>query len=154
MSLVFSKFCHDARNPEEVVRDRAGFSRKNFFAPKTGKMGQKWAKNRGFFTILKKFVINFDWICYIMKIFIFCCVPAQIRYLGKFWFLRYGPKCSQPIRLQDFLIKHLSRINQRNSLIFLRAWSEMCVASLVTRLWRMNWRNELIFCMLEQIQES
>ena len=28
----------------------------------------------------------------------------QISYLGKFWFLRYGPKCSWPIRLQDFSI--------------------------------------------------
>ena len=28
----------------------------------------------------------------------------QILYLGKFWFLRYGPKCSWPIRLQDFSI--------------------------------------------------
>ena len=30
----------------------------------------------------------------------------QISYLGKFWFLRYGPKCSWPIRLQDFSINH------------------------------------------------
>ena len=28
----------------------------------------------------------------------------QISYLGKFWFLRYGPKCSWPIKLQDMLI--------------------------------------------------
>ena len=28
----------------------------------------------------------------------------QISYLGKFWFLRYGPKRSWPIRLQDFSI--------------------------------------------------
>ena len=39
-----------------------------------------------------------------MKIYIICCVPAQISYLGKFWILRYGPKCSKPIRLQDFLV--------------------------------------------------
>ena len=31
------------------------------------------------------------------------CMLEQISYLGKFWFLRYGPKCSGPIRLQDFL---------------------------------------------------
>ena len=30
------------------------------------------------------------------------CMLEQISYLGKFWFLRYGPKCSWPIRLQDF----------------------------------------------------
>ena len=33
-----------------------------------------------------------------------CCMLEQISYLGKFWFLRYGPKCSWPIRLWDFSI--------------------------------------------------
>ena len=33
-----------------------------------------------------------------------CCMLEQISYLGKFWFVRYGPKCSWPIRLQDFSI--------------------------------------------------
>ena len=110
----FSKFWHDARNPYEVVRDRAGFSRRNFFAPKIGKMGQK----QGFFNILKNYVINFYWICSMMKIYNICCVPTQISYLGKFLFPKYGPKCFQPIRLQDFLINHISRTNQWNSLIF------------------------------------
>ena len=32
------------------------------------------------------------------------CMLEQISYLGKFWFLRYGPKCSWPIRLWDFSI--------------------------------------------------
>ena len=77
-------------------------------------MGQKL----GFFHLLENLVINFYWIWSIMKIYIICCVPAQIPYLGKFLFLRYGPKCSQPIRLQDFLINHISRTNQWNSLIF------------------------------------
>ena len=73
-----------------------------------------------------------------MKIFIIYCVPAQIPYLKKFWFRRYGPKCSQPIRLLDFLINHVSRTNQWNSLIFLhvdtnshKSWSKnywMCMA--------------------------
>ena len=30
----------------EVVGDRAEFYEKKFFAPKIGKMDQKWAKNR------------------------------------------------------------------------------------------------------------
>ena len=29
-------------------------------------------------------------------------ILEYISYLGKFWFLIYGPKCSWPIRLQDF----------------------------------------------------
>ena len=91
----------------------AGFSR-NVFAPKIRKMGQK----QGLWNLLKNFVITFFWICSIMKIYIISCVPAQIPYLEKYWFLRYRPKCSQPIRLQDFLINHISRTNQWNSLIF------------------------------------
>ena len=66
-------------------------------------MGQKMV----FFILLKGLVLNFNWICSIMKIFIICYVPAQIPYLGKFLFLRYTAKCSQPIRLQDFLINYI-----------------------------------------------
>ena len=108
VSLVFSKFWHDARNPYEVVRDRAGFSRKKNFVPKFGKMGQK----QGFFNILKNFVINFYWICSIMKIYIISCVPAQ------FLFLRYGPKCSQQIRWQYFLISDFLHVDSNSHKIW------------------------------------
>ena len=160
VSLVFSKFWHGARNPREVVHDRAGFSRKKSFCPKNWKMRQKWAKNRFSLNILKNFVINFYWICSIMKIYIICCVPAQIPYLGKFLFLRYGPKCSQPIRLRDFLISHISRMNQWNILIFWMliqihikvdqiifgwAWPVSPRDSKTGCIARMNWWNELIF---------
>ena len=117
VSFVFSKFWHDARNPYEVVCDSQIFQKKFFLPPKL----RNWAKNEpitGFLNILKNFVIYFYWICSIMKMNVICYVPAQIPYLGKFWFLRYEPKCSQPIRLQDFLINHISRINWWNSLIF------------------------------------
>ena len=53
MSLVFSKFWHDARKLYEVVRDRVGFSRKNFLPKKLG----KWPKNgprTGFFEYIEK----------------------------------------------------------------------------------------------------
>ena len=50
-SFVFSKFWHGVRNPYEIVRDRAGFIGKYFFAPKRG----KWAKNGP----LKSLVITF-----------------------------------------------------------------------------------------------
>ena len=48
VSLIFSKFWHGARIPCEVVLDRARFSGKNFFAPRIGKMGPKWVRNRVF----------------------------------------------------------------------------------------------------------
>ena len=88
-----------------------------------------------------------------MEIYIICCVPAQIPYLEKFLFLRYGPKCSQPIRLQDLLINHISRSNIKSmkwpdflhvdtnlhklkvdQKFFGWVWPEMGVASLVTGL--------------------
>ena len=86
VSLFFSKFWHGARIPCEVVRDRAGFFRKIFFAPKIGKMGQK----QGFFNLLESFVINFYWIWSIMKIYIICCVLVRIPYLGKFLYWDLG----------------------------------------------------------------
>ena len=54
-----------------------------------------------------------------------CCMLEQISYLGKFWFLRYGPKCSWPIRLRDFSINRRTlklavsheEINERNPLL-------------------------------------
>ena len=49
-----------------------------------------------------------------MKTHIIYCVSAQIPCLIKFLFLGYGPKCSQPIRLQNFLINHISKTNQWN----------------------------------------
>ena len=97
-SLVFSETQHSVRWPCLVVRDRAGFFLKNLFAQKMGKMGQK----QGFLNLLENWVINFFWIWSIKKFYNICCVLAQILYLGKIWFLRDGPKCSQPIRLQYF----------------------------------------------------
>ena len=113
VSLVFSKFWHVPRNPYEIVHDRVRF----FLLPKLGKWTKNGPKTR-FFDLLKNLVINFYWICSIMKIYIIFCVPAKIPYFGKFLFFTYGPKCSQPIRLQDFLISHISRINNWKSWIF------------------------------------
>ena len=96
----------------------ARFSVKKIFWPKNLENGPKNGPKQGSLNLFKNLVINFYWICSVIKIFIVCCVPAQILYLGKYLFLRYGPKSSQPIRLQDFLINHISRTNQWNSLIF------------------------------------
>ena len=120
-------------------------------------MNQKWAKNNIFY-----------WISSLMKIYIICCVPAQIAYLGKFLFLRYRSKCSQPIRLQDFLINHISKTNPWNSLIFYVdtnsyelnvdqkfvikwVWSIWSRDSKIDCISRMNWWNELIFFILVEI---
>ena len=66
----------DARNPYEVACDRAEFFG-IFFAIKIGKLGQKYS----FLNLLKILVINFHLICSITKIYIICCIPAQIPIL-------------------------------------------------------------------------
>ena len=81
-------------------------------------MDQKCVKTE-FLNLLTNLVINFYWICSIMKIYIIYCVPAKISFFRKFFLLRCRPWCSQPIRLQDFLTNHISRTNQWDSLIFL-----------------------------------
>ena len=40
--------------------------------------------------------------------FIICCVPAEILYLGKILFLRCRPKYSQPIKLHNFQMNSFS----------------------------------------------
>ena len=83
LPLIFCKFWHGGRNPYEVVQDSAIF-KKFFFDLKLGK--SFYGEN-----------------LYSL------CVPVQIPYLAKYLFQRYGPKCSQPIRLQYFIINHISR---------------------------------------------
>ena len=51
VSLVFSKFWRNARNPYEVVRDRAEFSREKNFCPKNWENEPK----TGFFEYIEKF---------------------------------------------------------------------------------------------------
>ena len=102
VSLVFSKFKHGARNLYEVVCNRARFCQENFFCPQNWENGPKMVQNQGFLNLLKTFVLR--------KIYI-QCVSAQISYLGKFLFQEYQPKYSQPIRLQDVLTNHISRVN-------------------------------------------
>ena len=53
-----------------------------------------------------------------MKFYAICCVLAQILYLGKIWFLRYGPKCSWPTRLQDFKSNISPEQNDEKAWIF------------------------------------
>ena len=61
----------------------------------------------GFFECIGKFIFSYFFISMVYnESLYYCnsCMLEQTSYLGKFWFLRYGPKCSWPIRLQDFLI--------------------------------------------------
>ena len=64
------------------------------------------------------FWIWFIFIILIMKVDIDCCMITHISYLVKLWFLIYWPKCSFPIRSQDFYINSISRTNWWKSLFF------------------------------------
>ena len=100
----------------------------------------------------------------------------KLRVLGKIWFLRYGPKCCQPIRLQDFLINCISRTKWWKGLIFCMliqvhgkwkliekywgghgqkwAWPLCSHDSKIGFMSRKNEWNKFIFGVLIQIHES
>ena len=72
---------------------------KTLFCP-NWENGSKLGQNR--VNLLKKIVFNFYWNCYVRKIYVICCVPIHDLRLVKILFLRQGPKCFLPIRLQYF----------------------------------------------------
>ena len=101
-SLVFSEFRHGARNLyEPLYVIQPNLSQKLFSLAKLGKL----AKNRPkvwFLNLNKKnLIINFHWIFSIMKIYIICCVSAQISYLEKIFFL--GCKILSANQIAGFL---------------------------------------------------
>ena len=70
-------------------------------------MGKIFFECIGKFSFFSRFFIFFLNLVYNESLYYCnCCMVEQISYLGKFWFLRYGPKCSWPIRLRDFSINH------------------------------------------------
>ena len=85
---------------------------------KNWESGPKIGQKHSFFNLLKNLVFNFYGICFIMKNRLIYCVSTQIPYLGTLLFQRHGRKCSQLMALPDFLINHISRTNQWNSLPF------------------------------------
>ena len=99
--IIFSKFWHHARNPFEVLHDRAKFSRKFFLLQKDREVDKKWAKIRVFSiyrNILSLIFLNLFYnvnLCYLL-----CSYTNPM--FGNFFSLRYGPKSSQPIRLLVF----------------------------------------------------
>ena len=102
LSRVFSATQHGVRDPYGVMVE-LDFLKKIFLLPQIVKIGQA----QGSLNIYENSVINFFSIWSIMKNL------YQLLYawknLGKFWFLRHVPKCSWPIRLQDFYINYISR---------------------------------------------
>ena len=104
---------------------------------------------------MKNLIINFYLICFAMKINIMYCFPAQISYLGKILFLKYGPKYSQQIRSQEwtdgikwfFTCWYKFRKAKSSFNGFLLWDPKICCIS------RMNFWIERIFCMLIVMQQ-
>ena len=53
-----------------------------------------------------------------MKTKIVIDISPAIPYLAKFWFSSYGPKCCEPIKLQDSLKCNVSRKKRMIKFIF------------------------------------
>ena len=78
------------------------------FCPKNG-------ENRpslGFFECIGKFSFFFSILWFFLNFvnnesfyYSNCCMLEQNTYLGKFWSLRYGPRCSWSIRLWEFSVE-------------------------------------------------
>ena len=143
------------------------------FCPKNQVNELKMGQRQSFLNLLAN---SFYCICSMVKTYIICCIPGQISYLGKFLILRYGSKCSQLIRLQDFLTNHIFRKKSTTEPYFLHvdtnshklkvgqklfkrdsqkwAWPVWSWDSKIDCISRMTRSNELIFCMLVQFQEN
>ena len=92
----FSGTQHGVTDPGGVVYDRARFFEKKCFTPKMGKIGQVQGslnvqESSVFFSVLYFFICL---VCNESLYYCNSCMLEQISYLGKFWFLRYGSKCS------------------------------------------------------------
>ena len=123
------------RDPLCVVHNRGWFFENHVLPPEWGKSAKPrvlwtYRKVQFFFSVLYFFInlVHNESLYYLNS-----CMPGQISYLQKFWFLRYGPKYSWPIRLRDFLINHRTlklavshkEINKRNLFLVRRSNSSL-----------------------------
>ena len=67
---------------------------------------------------MKNFVISFSYKYSKMEINIVVDISPPVSYLAKFWFSSYGPKCCQPIKLQDSLKCNISKKKWMMKFIF------------------------------------
>ena len=93
----YLKFWHGARKHMNLCMTEPGFSKKDL-PQKFGKRTKNVPNTDFVFNLLKNVVINFYWIYSVKKIYLLCSCTNP----GKILFQIYGPKYSQPIRLQDF----------------------------------------------------
>ena len=109
--------------------------------------GPKMCQKQGFLNLLENLIINFYWICSIMKINIICCIPAQILYLWKLFFLRHTLSQSdcrifksiispEKLMKQPLIFANSQKL-KIDGKVFGWVWSKMGVVNLVSGL--ENW---------------
>ena len=98
--IILSDFWHNGRKLEYLKTDKVLFSKKIHFWRNLSKQDPKWSQNF-FFIIFWKILSlvfhrnNLKWKLLLLLTF--------HHHFTRFWFWSYGPKCYQPIKLQDFL---------------------------------------------------
>ena len=73
--------------------------------------------------VKKNFVINFRWICFLLKIYIICCVPAQILYWKKSCSWDKGQNASSQSDCRIFK-SIISQEQTDETVSFLTCWCE------------------------------
>ena len=141
-----------------------------FFCPKYWKNGPKMSQKLDFLN-LKILVNNFYWIWSIVKIYVICCVPEWKFFTPEIWAKMFSASqiagfYTQPylqnkwLKLPDFV--HVDTNSHKLAV----DWNILCGHgqkwvwpawswdSKIDCISRMSRSNELIFCMLLEIQES
>ena len=126
----------------------AGFFKKNCPMNEENRPGSLNLLKNG-----KMWSFFFFWIWSIKKVYTICYIPVQIPYLGKMWFLRYGPKCSLPIRLQNFYINCIFRIKWWNSVFFAWWYKFMEIEIWLKSIW-VSMLEEWVWLFLSQDSKS
>ena len=107
MNKVCPPFCL------EVFLELAFLKQANFFKVVFCPPNGKNMLSPGFFEckFFSQFFIFFPNLVYNESLYYCnCCMLEHISYLGKFWFVRYGPKWSWPIRFRDFSINRKTQM--------------------------------------------
>ena len=158
-SLVFSE-THVIRGPCVVVRDRAEFFEKKF-APKMGKITQKWAKINVFLNLLENLVITFFWIWSRKKFILFAVFWLKSHTWEKFGSWHLGQNA---LKQSDCSIFKLTLSLEQNDekawflacccrFIEIKSWLKNIGVGLVKNECGHSQWSKLIFGVLIKIQE-
>ena len=108
---IFSEFWHGSRIHMKLCVT-AGFSAKNVFARKFGKMDQKWARNRVSWIYWKIWSLIFTEFVLYWKLVLFAVFLHKSHIWEKFCPWEMGENVLSQSDCRIFLINHISRTDQ------------------------------------------